>query len=533
VISSTTSQPETAAIARETGRRRTFAVISHPDAGKTTLTEKLLLYAGAVVEAGQVKARRGRRAATSDWMEMERQRGISVSSTVLRFQYGGSVFNLLDTPGHRDFSEDTLRVLAAVDSAVILLDAAKGVEPQTLKLFEVARERGIPLITFVNKYDRPGLEPLELLDDIERRLGITPAPVTWPVGLPGEFVAVVDRRDGAVHRFERTPGGSSKAGDSLLNGQEAESQWPAEWKAAQDELALLDAVGANLAVDSYLAGESTPTFFGSAISNFGVELLLRALIELAPSPGAIATADGGRRAVDAPFSGFVFKVQANLDPRHRDRVAFVRICSGRFRRGMRAIHAPSGRPFAMNYASELFGQERETIDEAFPGDVIGVVNALDLRVGDTLYEQPAVEYPPIPMVAPEHFVRARNANTARYKQFHRGLSQLDEEGVVQVLRDAGTNDQTRVLAGAGPMQFEVAAYRLEHEFGGAAAIELLPYRVARRTDSEGQKALGGLRGARVFERFDGTLIAAFEHEFSLHRFERDNPGVMLDKFLIR
>jgi peptide chain release factor 3 len=513
--------------------RRTFAIISHPDAGKTTLTEKLLLYSGAVAEAGAVKARRSRQVVVSDWMEMERERGISVTSTVLRFEFLDTTFNLLDTPGHRDFSEDTLRVLAAVDSAVILIDAAKGIEAQTLKLFEVARERRIPLLTFVNKYDRPGLEPLELLDDIQAQLDVKPVPVTWPVGIPGDFRGVVDRRDGSYHRFQRSPGGATEAEEEVVRPERAHAEEGEIWRTAEEELALLDAVGARIDMGEYGRADSTLVFFGSALSNFGVRLLLHALIKLAPTPQPRRDVSGEARPLDAPFSGVVFKVQANLDPRHRDRVAFLRVCSGRFERGMRAVNARTGRPFAMTYAHELFGQERATLDRGHPGDVVGLVNAGDLRVGDTLYADRPVEFPAIPTLAPEHFVIARNADTARYKQFRRGLAQLDEEGVVHVLRDRLRGDQAPVLAGLGPMQFDVARHRLEREFGAGVALDTVPWRVARRTDAEGERALAAWRHGDVLLRADGTRLAVFTSDFHLERFRADHPEVALERFLVR
>jgi peptide chain release factor 3 len=515
-------------IAEEAARRRTFAIISHPDAGKTTLSEKLLLYAGAVTEAGAVKARRGRRAATSDWMALERERGISITSTVLRFEHAGLVFNLLDTPGHRDFSEDTYRVLSAADSAVILLDAAKGIEPQTLKLFEVARARGIPLLTFVNKLDRPSRSPLALLDEIERTLGLHPAPLTWPVGVHGDFEGVVERANGSFVRYRKTPGGATAALEEIIDVYRLETANGEAWRTAAEELALLREVGAELDDESFLAGEATPVLFGSAVSNFGVRMLLEALVELAPPPGAQAAVDGGRRPVEAPFSGFVFKTQANMDPRHRDRLAFVRICSGRFEAGMKATNARTGRPVSLSYAHELFGRARETIVEAYPGDVVGLVNASDLRIGDTLFAGEPIAYPSLPTLAPEHFVVARNRHTARYKQFRRGLTQLEEEGVVQVLRYPDRGDQEPILAGVGPMQFDVTAHRLEHEFGAPVSLEPTPYKLARQTDENGERAIRGARGATVAHRADGTRFALFESEFHLRRVRDANPDLVLE-----
>ena len=518
-------------VAREAARRRTFAIISHPDAGKTTLTEKLLLYGGAVQEAGAVGARKGRKSATSDWMAMERDRGISITSTALRFEHGGVVFNLLDTPGHRDFSEDTLRVLAAADCAVMLLDAAKGVEPQTLRLFEVARARRIPLITFVNKYDRPGLDPLEMIDHIETTLAVTPAPITWPVGLPGDFRGVVDRRDSSFHRYCRTPGGATLAHEHRLDvAVEDEGE---AWEVAREELELLDGVSESLDDGAYADGRQTPVFFGSAVSNFGVPLLLDALVGLAPAPAPKLDADGRARALSAPFSGLVFKVQANMDPRHRDRMAFMRVCSGRFERGMKATNARTGRPFAMPHAHDIFGQERVALTDAYPGDVVGVVNASDVRVGDTLFVQDPVAFPPIPTLAPELFVYVRNRDASRSKQFRRGLQQLGEEGVVHVLRRDLVADPTPVLGGVGPLQFEVAVDRLEREFGVSVATEPAPWTVARRTDEAGIEPLRRTSRVEVLIAVDGTPLALFPSRFVLENFERDHPDVRLDRLLTR
>jgi peptide chain release factor 3 len=517
-------------IAREAARRRTFAIISHPDAGKTTLTEKLLLYGGAVAEAGSVKARRGRRASRSDWMELERRRGISVSSTALRFEHAGTVLNLLDTPGHRDFSEDTLRVLAAADAGVILLDAARGVEAQTLQLFQVARARGIPLLTFVNKYDRPGMEPLELLDHLEATLGLTGVPLSWPVGHPGEFRGLIDRVNGAFHRFARTAGGATIAPEEVIEAAAADDG-DAEWAAAREELALLDAVGASPDVTGPMTGDRTPVFFGSALSNFGVGLLLRALIELAPAPAAVRDVDGVPRPLDAPFSALVFKVQANMDPRHRDRLAFLRVCSGRFERGMQATNARTGRTVALSYAHELFAQERSVVDIAFPGDVVGIVNAADVIVGDTLYVEQPVRYPAIPTLAPEHFVSIHNRDPARRKQFVRGLAQLDQEGVVHLLRRRGSADPVPILGAIGPLQLEVAVERLHAEFGVRARLEQAPWTVARRTDAPGADVVAAARTGDVLERADGALLAAFPTRFALEFFQRDHPGVELDAVL--
>ena len=515
--------------AEEAARRRTFAIISHPDAGKTTLTEKFLLYGGALggTGAGAVKAREGRRSATSDWMELEQKRGISITSTVLQFPYRGHTVNLLDTPGHRDFSEDTYRVLAAADAAVMVLDAAKGIEPQTLKLFEVCRTRGLPLLTYINKWDRPGRDALELIDEIERLIGMQPTPMTWPVGIAGDFRGVVDRRSGDFVRFTRVARGATEAPEEVVDPERAAVEEGAAWGQADEELALLGAVGADFDEEAFLAGLVTPTFFGSALTNFGVRLLLDAVIDLAPAPTPRLDVEGRPRPLDAPLSGFVFKVQANLDPSHRDRIAYLRVCSGRFERGTVVTHGRTGKPFATKYAHTVFGRERETVDEAFPGDVVGLVNATDVRVGDSLYLDEPVEFPGIPSFAPEHFAVARVRDTGRFKQFRRGIAQLDEEGVVQVLRHPDQGDQAPVLAAVGPMQFEVAVHRLENEFG--APVELSPtnYTVARRTDAASALALRGMRGVTVLERADGTLLALFESPYWLDRVVDDQPDLLL------
>ena len=515
----------------EAARRRTFAIISHPDAGKTTLTEKFLLYGGALQSAGAVKARGERRKVASDWMEMEQKRGISITSTVLQFPYRDTVLNLLDTPGHRDFSEDTYRVLAAADAAIMVLDAAKGIEPQTLKLFEVCRERNIPLLTFINKWDRPGRDALELLDQVEAQLSIVPTPVTWPVGYAGDFRGLVDRRTGEYTQFTRTARGATEAGELVLSAEEAAAAEGDHWSAAADELSLLDEVGAHADPERFRKGEVTPVFFGSALTNYGVRLLLDAMVDLAPSPIPRDDVDGLPRPLDAPFSAFAFKVQANMDPSHRDRIAFVRVCSGRFERGMVVTHGPTGKPFGTKYAHSVFGQDRDTLEEAWPGDVLGLVNAMDVTVGDTLYLDPPVEFPRLPEFAPEHFVVARVRDTGRFKQFRRGIAQLDEEGVVQVLRDQDLGDQAPMLAAVGPMQFEVASHRLEHEFGAPTELSPTSWRIARKTDEASTPSLRGLQGVAVYARADGTRYALFESPYWLARVEGDHPDLTLDKLV--
>jgi len=517
----------------EAARRRTFAVISHPDAGKSTLTEALALHASAINSAGAVHGKAGRRGVTSDWMAMEKDRGISITSAVLKFDYDGHVLNLLDTPGHADFSEDTYRVLEAVDCAIMLLDSAKGLEPQTLKLFDVCRSRHVPVVTFVNKWDRPGREPLELLDEIEQRIGLRPTPLNWPVGIAGDFRGLIERATGEYTAYTRTPGGAGKAlEEAFKDPDQAREREGAAYDAAEEELALLDEIGADIDMESFLAGESSPVLFGAALSNIGVRRLLDAMCELAPAPTPRADVDGDPRPVAAPFSGLVFKVQANMDPAHRDRVAFVRVASGRFERGMVLTHAATGRPFATKYAQAMFGQERETVETAFPGDVIGLVNAGALRPGDTLYADQPVSFPPIPSFAPEHFGVVRCKDAGKYKQFRRGIDQLDTEGVVQVLSSDLRGDQAPVLAAVGPLQFDVVLHRLEHEFGARSELDSLGYELARLTDEAGMAALAGARGAEVLtRRLDGALLALFADKWRLNAIKRDNPDIRLDPLL--
>jgi peptide chain release factor 3 len=519
-------------VMREAARRRTFAIISHPDAGKTTLTEKFLLYAGAVQRAGAVKARDGRRAATSDWMELERQRGISISSTVLQFPYRDHVVNLLDTPGHRDFSEDTYRVLAGVDAVVMVLDTAKGIESQTRKLFEVCRARRLPVVTFLNKYDRPGREPLELLDEIEAQIGLRPTPVTWPVGVAGDLRGVIDRRTDEYIRFTRTDRGASLSPELLVPTEVAAADEGAAWQTAQDEIGLLDAVGADLDVASFLAGDSTPLFVGSALTNFGVRMLLDAVVDLAPPPSPRVDVKDEPRPLDSGFSAFVFKVQANMDPAHRDRLAFARICSGRFERGMTVACDRTGRELTTKYATTAFGADRETVEEAYPGDVVGLVNATGLQLGDTIYaagpDGVPVTFPPIPRFSPEVFATARPLDTGRAKQFRRGLEQLDEEGVVQVLRDPDLGDAYPVLAAVGALQFEVFGHRLASEFNAPAEILNAGYQAIRRTDPSSAARLREIGGIRILNRSDGALVALFENRYRLARLEADEPDLLLE-----
>ena len=544
-------------IEQEISRRRTFAIISHPDAGKTTLTEKFLLYGGAVQLAGSVTARKHQRATTSDWMELERQRGISVSSTVLQFEYRGYCVNLLDTPGHKDFSEDTYRVRTAVDAAVMVIDAGKGIETQTVKLFEVCRQRGIPIFTFMNKLDRPARDPLSLLDELERVLGLAAYPVNWPLGDGPEFQGVFDRRQKLVHFFERVPGGEFRAPVSVHGLSDAvvkERMHPEAYQRMVEELAMLEGAGARFEHSAVLAGELTPVFFGSAVNNFGVQLLLDAFLELAPSPGprsveprATALPDAGlsrrgmaaapgamKRRVITPeqpgFSGFIFKIQANMDPRHRDRLAFVRICSGRFERDMTVMHTRTGRKLRLASSHKLFGRDRETVDEAYPGDVVGLVGHADFRIGDTLAEDPSLVYREIPRFTPECFAWLHSPSTSQFKRFREGLDQLLQEGVVQsfLLRD--TAQRVPLLGAVGPLQFEVVQYRLQSEYGAESRLEQAPWKVLRWVETENAAMIDSSllpTGARLGSDNTGKPVIFFQDDWSCNFFTGRNPGIRL------
>ena len=513
-------------------RRRSFAVISHPDAGKSTLTEALALHARVLTRAGSVHGKEGRRGTVSDWMDIERERGISITSAALQFTYRDAVINLVDTPGHADFSEDTYRVLSAVDAAVMLVDAAKGLEAQTMKLFEVCKHRNIPIITVINKWDRPGKDALELMDEIHERTGLQPAPLNWPVGIAGDFRGVLDMATGEYLKFTRTDGGATVAPEEHLNAEAAEAIEGLDWLRAVEESDLIVATGAGHDPEGFLAATSTPVMFGSAVLNFGVRFLLDTLVDLAPAPGARPDADGLAREIDSPFSAFVFKVQAGMDVAHRDRLAFVRICSGMFERGMVVTHSGTNRPFATKYAQQVMGRERTSIDRAFPGDVVGLVNANALRVGDTLYVDRPVTFPPIPSFSPEHFAVARAKDSSRYKQFRRGIEQLDHEGVVQVLRSDLRGDQAPVLAAVGPMQFEVAVHRMAGEFNSPISLDRLEYSLARRTDGDGRDRLRGQRAVEVLSRNDGVLLAVFSDRWRLQSVERELKDILLEPLVV-
>ncbi|MFO1491173.1 MAG: peptide chain release factor 3 [Kiritimatiellia bacterium] len=463
-------------------RRRTFAIISHPDAGKTTLTEKLLLYGGAVQLAGSVTQRKNQRASTSDWMELERQRGISISSTVLQFEYRDRVINLLDTPGHKDFSEDTYRVLTAVDAAIMVIDAGKGIETQTRKLFEVCRKRGVPIFTFMNKMDREAIAPIELLDELESVLGIPATAMNWPLGMGRQFKGVFDRRTRDLHLFERTAHGAYRAPVQVggLHDAFVESQVePDSLARARDEIETLDGAGHAFDHAAVLAGRLTPVFFGSAANNFGVQLLLDSFVDLAPGPAARMTADGEIRPDDARFSGFVFKIQANMDPRHRDRIYFIRLVSGRFERDMNAVNTRTGKAVRLSNAQRVFARTRETLDEGYAGDVIGIVGNHDFHIGDTVSDDPVLKFDEIPRFPPECFALLQNPNPSNFKRFREGLGQLLQEGVIQQFMPVNSFSRVPLLGAVGPLQFEVVQYRLQSEYNAESRLEPSPYKLIR------------------------------------------------------
>ncbi|MEB3289543.1 MAG: peptide chain release factor 3 [Leptolyngbya sp.] len=519
-------------IAKAVEQRRNFAIISHPDAGKTTLTEKLLLYGGAIQEAGAVKAKRAQRSATSDWMELEQQRGISITSTVLQFAYGGYTINLLDTPGHQDFSEDTYRTLAAADNAVMLEDAAKGLEPQTLKLFEVCRMRSLPIFTFFNKMDRPAREPLELLDEIEQRLDLQTYAVNWPIGMGERFKGVFDRRTRQIHLFERTAHGSRAAKDTVIDLGDPRIEDLLEqdlYYQFKEELEVIEELGPELDLEAVHAGQMTPVFFGSAMTNFGVQLFLDAFLDYALKPTSRDSTIGEVPPTHEEFSGFVFKLQANMDPKHRDRVAFVRVCSGKFEKDMVVNHARSGKTVRLSHPQKLFAQGRESLEEAYPGDVIGLNNPGVFAIGDTIYQGQRLEYEGIPCFSPEIFAYLKNPNPSKYKQFQKGVMELREEGAVQIMFSADESKRDPILAAVGQLQFEVVQFRLKNEYNVDTTLELLPYSVARWVEGgwEALEKAGRLFNTVVVKDSWERPVLLFRNEWNCQQIAADHPELKL------
>ncbi|MEO5596765.1 MAG: peptide chain release factor 3 [Lysobacteraceae bacterium] len=478
----------------ETHRRRTFAIVSHPDAGKTTLTEKLLLFGGAIQMAGSVKSRKAARHATSDWMALEKERGISVTSSVMQFPYEGRIVNLLDTPGHADFSEDTYRVLTAVDSALMVIDCAKGVEERTIKLMEVCRLRDTPIMTFINKLDREGKNPIDLLDEVESVLDIQCAPVTWPIGMGSRLKGVVHLLTGEVHLFEQ--GRNFTRQDSTiftsLDDPQVQARIGADMlREVREELELVEGASHPFDLQRYLAGQQTPVFFGSAVNNFGVQLLLDFFVEHAPSPVPRATTTREVKPEEEAFTGFVFKIQANMDPMHRDRVAFLRVCSGRFDAAMKALHVRAGKEVKLANALTFMASDREIVETAYPGDVIGLHNHGTISIGDTFTVGEKLSYTGIPNFAPELFRRARLRDPLKLKQLQKGLAQLSEEGATQFFRPLMSNDL--ILGAVGTLQFDVVAYRLKDEYGVDSSFEPIGVVTARWVHCDDAKKLEEFR----------------------------------------
>jgi peptide chain release factor 3 len=484
-----------ALIARETQRRRTFGIISHPDAGKTTLTEKLLLFSGAIQMAGTVKARKSGRHATSDWMEIEKQRGISVASSVMQFDFRDHIINLLDTPGHQDFSEDTYRVLTAVDSALMVIDAAKGVEAQTIKLLDVCRMRNTPIVTFMNKLDRECRDPLELLDELESVLKIQCAPVTWPIGMGKNFRGVYHLLNDEILLFRAGEESADQSFEVIkgIDNPRLQEMFPLEMDQLRMEVELVSGASHPFNLEEFLAGVQTPVFFGSAINNFGVREILSALVEWAPAPRGRDATVRVVEPTEQPFSGFVFKIQANMDPAHRDRIAFLRVCSGRFERGMKVKHLRLGREVKVSSVVTFMASSREQVEEAYAGDIIGLPNHGNMQIGDSFSEGELLTFTGIPYFAPDFFRQVRIRNPLKIKQLHKGLQQLGEEGAVQVFKPVLGGEL--VLGAVGVLQFEVVASRLMNEYGVDAVFEGTSISSARWVSSDDKKALADFEAA--------------------------------------
>jgi peptide chain release factor 3 len=532
-VAKKTTGPDDKLLAAEVARRRTFAIISHPDAGKTTLTEKLLLYGGAVQIAGAVKSKRAARAATSDWMAIEKERGISVASSVMQFEHMEHRFNLLDTPGHNDFSEDTYRTLAAADCAVMLVDHAKGVEPQTIKLFEVCRVRGIPIVTFVNKLDREGKPPLDILHEVEEVLGIPTTPRVWPIGMGQRFQGIYDRDGQRLVRYQRAEKSGHKVDAEELPLDDPRLDEELGKEAAEElrgEIELLDEAGNAYDREAFMRGEVTPVFFGSAMNSFGVDVFLDQFVDLCPPPGKRLTDDDDAvEPTDPRFSAFVFKIQANMDPRHRDRIAFARVCSGHFSRGMKARHPRTGKNVSLDRSVAFLAQARETVEEAYPGDIVGLWDPGLLRIGDTLTEGKDLSFQQLPVFSPEHFVRPRLRDPMKRKALDKGLAQLSDEGAVQLYTDPNRGTVEPILGAVGWLQIEVVSHRLKAEYGVDASMDRLNFTCARWVVGEGveeamRKMLMGQTVGYAIDVEERPLLL-FESQWMRQRTEEKYPDL--------
>jgi len=521
------------AIKHEVSRRRTFAIISHPDAGKTTMTEKLLLYGGAIRLAGSVKARKASKHAVSDWMEIEKQRGISVTSSVLQFEYNGYCINILDTPGHQDFSEDTYRTLIAADSAVMLIDGAKGVEAQTIKLFHVCKMRGIPIFTFVNKMDRASKDPFELMEEIENVLGIRSYPMNWPIGIEGDFKGVYNRKLAQIELFD-----SGDHGQSIVASTKGSIDDPVfrdllgdhYYDRLKEEIELLDMAGDEFDKKKVMSGELTPIFFGSAMTNFGIQPFLEEFLKLAPAPGIRSYSEGEVDPESEDFTGFIFKIQANMNPNHRDRLAFMRICSGKFTRGMTVWHVQGGKEVRLSQPQQFMAQERTIVDEAYPGDIIGIFDPGIFHIGDTLATgNKKLKFEGIPVFPAEHFARVTPADTMKRKQFIKGISQLSEEGAIQVFKQIDIGIESLIIGVVGILQLEVLEYRLKNEYGVDLRIQHLPFRHARWIEENGIdiKKLNLTSSTLPAEDNKGRLVLLFENDWSINWAKEKNKNLVL------
>ena len=515
-------------------KRRTFAIISHPDAGKTTLTEKLLLYGGAIQQAGIVKGKKGARAATSDWMEIEKQRGISVTSSVMQFNYDGYCINILDTPGHQDFSEDTYRTLMAADSAVMVIDGSKGVEAQTRKLFKVCAMRHIPIFTFINKMDRDAMDMFELLDDIEKELGIATCPINWPIGSGKNFKGVYDREHQQVHVFSDTEKGTKEGEDTVLNMEEAE-QYIGDELFAQlnDEIELLDGASAEFDQEQVDKGLLSPVFFGSALTNFGVEIFLKHFLKMTSSPLPRKADIGIVDPMEEDFSAFVFKIQANMNKAHRDRIAFMRICSGKFDAGMEVFHVQEGKKQRLSQPQQLMAQDRKIVEEAYAGDIIGVFDPGIYSIGDTLcMPGKKFQYEGIPTFAPEHFARVRQIDTMKRKQFVKGIEQIAQEGAIQIFQEFNTGMEEIIVGVVGVLQFDVLKFRLENEYNVEIRLEPLPYEHIRwiENDDIDVAKISGTSDMKRIKDMKGNPLLLFVNSWSVGMTLDRNEGLILSEF---
>ena len=520
---------------QEINRRRTFAIISHPDAGKTTLTEKFLLYGGAIAQAGAVKGKKNARAAVSDWMEIEKQRGISVTSSVMQFQYEGFCINILDTPGHQDFSEDTYRTLMAADSAVMVIDGSKGVEAQTRKLFKVCAMRHIPIFTFVNKMDREAKDPFDLLDELERELGIETYAVNWPIGCGKEFQGVYDRQKGQINFFSGVSGKNraDRLEVSLDDPQVADHIGQTRWQQLRDDVELLGA-GREFDMEEVRRGELSPVFFGSALTNFGVEPFLEAFLQMTPAPLARVADCGEIDTFSSDFSAFVFKIQANMNKAHRDRLAFMRICSGKFERDAEYYHVQGGKKLRLSQPQQMMAQEREIVDEAYAGDIIGVFDPGIFSIGDTIcVPGKKFKFAGIPTFAPEHFCRVSPKDTMKRKQFVKGTEQIAQEGAIQIFKVPNTGMEEVIVGVVGTLQFDVFRYRMLSEYGVELRMEGLPYEVLRfiRRSPVEEQELNLSSDAELLEDYRGHKLLVFSSAWAIDFTIRRNPGLELAETL--